>query len=137
MISKGLTGIKEQAVGLIGRKPKFDKTLDGKPRVYFELGIGIEDSENLKYCTWRHCIAYGDNSLKLENADIGTRVAVWGWVTTEAVRDEYGKPVIENEKVVKREYLIAFKYDKAVQILDYQKLQEELPLGVGQAFAES
>ena len=122
-----LTGIKEQATGLIGLKPTVGKTMGGRPKVYFELGIGVENLEKLQYSTWRHCIAYDENALKLENVDKGSRVFVFGWVITQALYDRNGKPVIENESVVKREYLIAFKFDTAVQVLSYDKQQEQLP----------
>lgn len=125
---KGLTEIWEQARGFIGRAPRRDVTSTGKNRINFELGCGTDDPENLKYCTWRHCIAYGSIADELSNIMVGSYILVRGWVSTEAEFDENGKVRIENEKVIRREKLVC----TFAKVIDRQAIQEKLPLEVSQ-----
>lgn len=125
--TKGLTEIWEQARGFVGRAPRHDTTIRGKKRVRFELGCGVDEPDRLKYCTWRYCIAYGDIADELSNIMVGSYILVRGWLSTEAVLDDAGKPRIENEKVIRREHLVC-TYAK---VMDRKAIQEKLPLEVG------
>lgn len=125
---QGLTGIKEDARGFVGRQPVYDKTASsGKSRIRFDIGCGKPDPDNCKYSTWRHCVAYGDKADSLRGLIVGDLVHVWGWVTTEAIRDDYMRPIIKDGKVEKAEYLILYK----AEIIERHKVQ--FTLGVCRA----
>lgn len=103
---KGLTGGKENCDILIGKKPRFSLTTQGKIKVNFDGAFGINDAENLKFPTWRHCVAYGEKAENLRTAIVGSLVRVYGFIETEGKRDENGKPIIENGQIQKQETLI-------------------------------
>lgn len=125
---QGLTGIKEQARGFVGRRGlKHDKTRAGRERVRFDIGCGITDIPHNKYPTWRHCVAYGKLAGKLLGLKPGLLVGVEGFVVTEGLLDEYYQPVINSQKEpVVREQLIC----QSVVLIDYAKKESQLSLGV-------
>ena len=128
MGDNGLTGIKEQARGFVGRRGlKRDKTKGGRARVRFDLGCGITDIPANKYPTWRHCVAYGKLTDKLSGLRPGLLIGVDGFVVTEGMLDEYYQPVKDGQSSpVTREQLIC----QSVTLIDYTKKESQLSLGV-------
>lgn len=131
--SKGLTGINEIARGFVGGKVKFGTTINGRPKIYFDIACGITDESTGHYPTWRHCVLYDNNALELKGLKPGNLVRVSGWVTTEYMLDEHYKPIVDVNTglPIKMERLICYKGE----ILNYvKKIKEnQLPLAVGQA----
>lgn len=127
---KGLTEIKEYIRGFVGRRGLlFDNTQDGRSRMRFDLAAGKNDTEKNKFATWRHCIAYDKDAEYLKDLKPGDYLKISGWITTEAVRDSFMKPIVKDGQFVTREYLIC----QDVKMLGYENSQRQLPLVVGQA----
>lgn len=131
---KGLTGIREVARGFVGRQRlSYDRTSNGKTRLRFDLACGITNPEFNKYSTWRHCVAYGPVADLLRTIKVGDLVRVCGWVSTEAVLNDYMQPLIENGKMVFHESLVLFDGD--ILEHDMTKTIRQLPLEVEQALS--
>lgn len=128
MERKGLTDGYLDARGFVGQKPKFDLTQKGKTRVRFDISWGHGDESQGHYNTWCHCIAYGDIAERIRGVHVGSRVSIFGWISTEAVYDEYHKPVIENGKVKTEWHCLLTQ----VAVIEDRK-NRQLPLVVGQA----
>lgn len=130
---KGLTGIREEARGFVGRRGlKYDETSKGRPRIRFDIACGKSDEENGQYTTWRHCVGYDRVAELLKDIKQGYLVKCQGWVKTEAVLDEYYKPVIDEKGIaVKREYLILFA--ATISTPENTDSERQLSLAVGQA----
>lgn len=128
---QGLTGIKEEARGFVGRRGlKYDETKKGRSRMKFDIASGISDYTNNKYPTWRHCVAYDALADKLKDIKPGDLVKVAGYIVTEAILDEYYKPKKDSTgEIITVEYLIC----KSGMTAEHQKLQKRLSLEVGQA----
>lgn len=121
MSDKGLTGIKETAIGFVGKTSGLVKTKAGKPTIKFDLACGENKPEENKYPTWRHCVAYGDKAISLAGLSKGSYVKVFGWVKTEALLDEEYHPVLNDGVTQLREYLILY----SGEILEHVKSKEE------------
>jgi len=123
---KGLTGIREDARGFVGSRPppEYDRTKKGRPRIKFCIACGKTDEESGKYPTWRFCIGYERIAEILKGVKVGNLVRVSGWVATEALLDEYYKPVLDEfDRPQKREVLIVYK----AEIMQYDKKPELQP----------
>jgi hypothetical protein len=134
---RGITEGTENCRLLIGKKPRFDLTTQGKIRVKFDGAFGINEPENLKYATWRHCIAYGDKAENLRTAIVGSLVRVYGFIETEGKRDEFGKLIIENGQIVKVETLICLntellQKDKVKSNEEQMRFEDNQGIEVGQ-----
>lgn len=127
---EGLTGIREKAIGFVGRAPLRDTTRKGRQRIRFDIYCGESKPELNKYSTLRHCVAYGDAAGKLINLKKGERVHVNGWIQTENPEFSFDLPLIESPEL--RETLICFSAEILPSRLDDNK-ESQLPLGVGQA----
>lgn len=128
-MGQGLTGGKEECRLLVGKKPRFTLTkgTSEKPprvRVVFEGAFGINDPDNLKFCCWRRCIAYGQYAEEMKKADVGSLVLVKGWISSEAKKDENGKPIIENGNIVKVETIVCTGVDGYLEVLMRDKVQK-------------
>jgi hypothetical protein len=119
---KGLTSCRQEIRGFVGRV-KRDLTKSGKLRIKFDLGIGKDEPEGLRYSFWRHCIAYEEHAERLQNISIGSLVIVWCWTKCEAIRDEANRPVIEDGKILRHEICIVYKSD-FIQKGEYQKVKQ-------------
>jgi len=121
----GMSGVREQAQGFVGRWVVIDTTANHKLRIRFDLGCGKPDEKRGKLVTWRHCIAYGEQAEKLRDIKQGDLVYVLGWVTTERV--SHG-----DEPLAKKEYLILFageKVDKGKLAGDDKQMAMALAVG--------
>jgi hypothetical protein len=127
---KGLTGIHEFARGFVGAKIKYGQTLNGRPRVFFDIACGLTEEAHGKYPTWRHCVVYDVSALALKNLKPGDLVHCNGWVSTEYMLDEYYRPIVDanTDLPIKIEHLICYK----AEIKDYVKKFNisQLSLGV-------
>lgn len=122
----GLTEIKETARGFVGNRPppKFDRTMRGnRPRVVFCIACGKPDEAKNKLVTWRYCVGYDKVAAAMAGLKVGDWVRVMGWLSTEAVTDNYYRPIVENGVTKKREVLVLFQ----AEILKYQKRPELQP----------
>lgn len=120
---KGLTGIHEVARGFVGRTPypKLETAKNGRPKIKFTIACGVREEESGKYPTWRYCIAYGDIAVKLKELKTGMLIKCIGWVSTQAMLDDYYKPVKDDKGMpVKKEYLILHE----AEIKEYEKKPE-------------
>jgi len=125
MSDKGLTGIREEARGFVGRKPLFDFTKKGRARIRFDIYCGENNIEAGEYSTLRHCVAYGEQAENLKLLDKGSLVKCVGWITSEHLRDENNNIVIYNgtSKIIER--LILYKGE----VQSYEKSDgTQLPL---------
>lgn len=126
-MSKGLTGIEETARGFVGKTVRYDKTLQGRPRLRFDIACGEADEPNGKYATWRHCFFYGDHATNLKDIKTGDLVKVSGWVVTEAILNDYSQIIMDKEGFpVKMEKLICFKGEKLEHERKPRDIQAEL-----------
>lgn len=107
--AKKLTGIKEQADGYVGRPPLFSRTKTGDVKVWFDIYCGMNNSDNNKYPILRHCVAYRDKAESLRGMAKGDYVNCRGWLSREALRDEYGNVITENGVVKTIEHLVLWE----------------------------
>lgn len=129
---EGLTGAKETVKGFVGRVIKYDKTLNGKPRLTFDMSFGVRNESLGKYETWRHAFLYGDLAVKLKDIKSGDYVKVSGWISTEIFMNQYFQPQKDKDGFpIKIEKLICWD----AEIMEHQKKssEQQLPLAVGQA----
>lgn len=127
---KGLTGCKELIRGFVGGRAsiKYGQTMFGKAFVKFDLSFGENNPEKNKYPTWRHCAGYGDVVDKVKGLEPGTYIRVAGWPVTEAVMDEYRKPVMVDGRLRLVESLVLI--DAEIMDLGAVKQARQLSLGV-------
>jgi len=127
---KGLTGIEETARGFVGKTVSYSKTLQGYPKLRFDIACGDEDAETAKqgkYPTWRHCFMSRDLAFSLKDLKTGDLVKVSGWVQTEAIFNDYGQVIIDKDGFpVKMEKLICFKGEKLAHEKKPQEKQLDL-----------
>ena len=120
---KGLTGIHEVARGFVGRTPvpKLDTTKNGRSRIRFTIACGQNNESSGKFPTWRYCIAYGQVAEQLSNLKTGMLVKCIGWLSTEAMLDEYYRPITDDKGLPQRkEHLILHE----AEIIEYDKKPE-------------
>lgn len=112
MTTKGLTGIREVSRGFVGNRPNpvYDTTIRGRPRIRFDIACGKPEENVGKFATWRHCVGYDVIAQKLKSLKVGDLVSCQGWVSTEWMKDEYQKPILDDEgRYRTKEYLILFQ----------------------------
>lgn len=121
---RGLTGIEERARGFVGgvQSIKFYYVGTGRACLRFDISCNKPDAEKLKFTIWRHCVVYGEMAEDFKNIRPGDLVAVRGWLELEARRDDYGRPIVEDGQIVKRETLICWEIGKR----EHEKLQPAL-----------
>jgi single-stranded DNA-binding protein len=106
-MNAGLTGCKESVRGFLGRKPVIKTTNTRQLAAYFDVSWGIQDPDNGKHATWRHCIAYGKNAELVKDCRPGAYLNITGWITTNPVYGESGSREHDAQgKPVTKEYLI-------------------------------
>jgi hypothetical protein len=105
--SKGLTRGDEYIKAFLGKRPYMSVTKEKRVVARFDVSWGIHMPETGKFGTWRHCIAYGDNALKVKDCKGGDYLNVTGFIVTNPVHDENGKLCLDNAgKAITKEYLI-------------------------------
>lgn len=110
---KGITGIQEIVRGFVRSSPEphFDTTKNkGRPRVRFAVTIGKHNEDAGLYATTRYCVGYDQVAKTLSGLKPNDLVKLYGWVKTEAVLDDYYRPLRDGHGyVITREYLILYK----------------------------